>query len=33
VNYVGIDLRKNTIVLCPLDQNRKVTYRRTLACG
>jgi transposase len=33
VNYVGIDLHKKTIVLCVLNQDRKVTARRTFACG
>jgi transposase len=33
MNYVGIDLHKKTIVLCVLDQDRKVTHRRTFACG
>jgi len=32
VNYVGIDLHKKTIVLCVMDQDRKVTARRTFAC-
>jgi transposase len=32
VNYVGIDLHKKTIVVCVMDQDRKVTRRRTLAC-
>jgi transposase len=33
VNYVGIDLHKKTIVLCVMNQDRKVTHRRTFACG
>ena len=33
MNYVGIDLHKKTIVLCAMDQDRKVTHRRTFACG
>jgi transposase len=33
VNYVGIDLHKQTIVTCVMDQDRKVLKRRTLACG
>jgi transposase len=33
VNYVGVDLHKKTIVLCVMDQDRKVTHRRTFACG
>jgi len=33
VYYVGIDLHKQTIVLCVLDQDRKVFQRRTFACG
>jgi transposase len=32
VNYVGIDLHKNSIVACVMDQDRKVLRRRTLAC-
>ena len=32
MNYVGIDLHKKTIVLCVLDQDRKVTHRKTFAC-
>ncbi len=32
MNYVGIDLHKKTIVVCVMDQDRKVTRRRTLAC-
>lgn len=33
MNYVGIDLHKKTIVLCALDQHRRVVARRSLACG
>jgi len=33
VNYVGIDLHKKTIVLCVMNQDRKVTHRKTFACG
>ncbi len=33
MNYVGIDLHKKTIVLCVLDQHRRVVARRSLACG
>jgi transposase len=33
VNYVGIDLHKNSIVLCVMDQDRKVIARRTFACA
>lgn len=33
MNYVGIDLHKKTIVLCVMDQDRKILKRRTLACG
>ena len=33
MNYVGIDLHKKTIVVCVMDQDRKVVGRRTLACG
>jgi transposase len=33
VNYVGIDLHKKTIVTCVMNQDRKVTHRRTFACG
>jgi len=32
MNYVGIDLHKNTIVLCVMNQDLKVTHRRTFAC-
>jgi transposase len=32
VNYVGIDLHKKTIVTCVMNQDRKVTARRTFAC-
>lgn len=32
MNYVGIDLHKKTIVLCVMDQDRKVKNRRTFAC-
>jgi transposase len=32
VNYVGIDLHKKTIVLCVMNQDRKVTHRKTFAC-
>jgi transposase len=32
VNYVGIDLHKKTIVLCVMNQDLKVTHRRTFAC-
>lgn len=33
MNHVGIDLHKKTIVLCVLDQHRRVVARRSLACG
>jgi transposase len=33
VNYVGCDLHKKTIVLCVMNQDRKVLHRRTFACG
>jgi transposase len=33
VNYVGVDLHKKTIVTCVMNQDRKVTHRRTFACG
>jgi transposase len=33
VNYVGIDLHKKTIVVCLMNQDRKVTARRTFACS
>jgi transposase len=33
MNFVGIDLHKKTIVLCALDQDRRVVARRTFACG
>jgi transposase len=32
VNYVGVDLHKKTIVICVMNQDRKVTARRTFAC-
>src|SRR4051812_8069703 len=32
MNYVGIDLHKKTIVLCVLNQDRKVLPRKTFAC-
>jgi transposase len=32
MHYVGIDLHKKIIVLCVMDQDRKVTARRTFAC-
>jgi transposase len=32
VNYVGIDLHKKTIVVCVMNQDRKVSARRTFAC-
>ena len=32
MNYVGVDLHKKTIVLCVMNQDRKVTHRRTFAC-
>jgi transposase len=32
MKYVGIDLHKKTIVVCVMDQDRKVIKRRTLAC-
>lgn len=32
MNYVGVDLHKKTIVLCVVNQDRKVAQRRTLAC-
>jgi transposase len=33
VNHVGIDLHKNSTVLCVMDQDRKVIHRRTFACA
>jgi transposase len=33
VNYVGVDLHKKTIVICVMNQDRKVTTRRTFACS
>ncbi len=33
MNYVGIDLHKKTIVLCVMNQDRKVIGRKTFACG
>jgi transposase len=32
MNYVGIDLHKKTIVLCVMNQDRKVIHRQTFAC-
>jgi len=32
VNYVGLDLHKKTIVTCVMNQDLKVTHRRTFAC-
>ena len=32
MNYVGIDIHKKTVVLCVLDQPRRVVARRSLAC-
>ena len=32
MNYAGIDLHKQTIVLCVMNQDLKVTHRRTFAC-
>lgn len=32
MNYVGVDLHKKTIVLCVMNQDRKVVHRRTFAC-
>jgi transposase len=32
MNYVGIDLHKNSIVLCVINQDLKVRTRRTFAC-
>ena len=32
MNYVGCDLHKKTIVLCVMNQDRKILHRRTLAC-
>ena len=31
--YAGIDLHKKTIVVCVLNQDLKITHRRTFACG
>jgi transposase len=33
VNYVGIDLHKKTIVICVMNQDRKVIHRKTFACS
>jgi transposase len=33
VNHVGIDLHKKIIVLCVMNQDRKVLHRRSFACG
>ena len=32
MHYVGIDLHKKTIVVCVMNQDRKVTARRTFFC-
>ena len=32
MNYVGVDLHKKTIVLCVMNQDRKVGFRRTFDC-
>ena len=32
MNYVGVDLHKKTITVCVMDQDRKVTARKTLSC-
>lgn len=32
MNYVGVDLHKKTIVLCVMNQDRKVLHRRVFAC-
>jgi transposase len=32
MNYVGIDLHKKAIVVCVMDQDRRVIRRRSLAC-
>lgn len=32
MNFVGVDLHKKTIVLCVVNQARKVLHRRTFAC-
>jgi transposase len=32
VNYVGIDLHKKTIVICVMNQDRKILARRSFAC-
>jgi transposase len=33
MNFVGIDLHKKTIVVCVVNQERKVLQRKTLACA
>src|SRR5205823_13152677 len=33
VNNVGIDLHKNSTVLCVMDQDRRVVARKTFACA
>jgi transposase len=33
MNFVGVDLHKKTIVLCVMDQDRKIIHRRSFACG
>jgi len=32
MNSVGVDLHKKTIVLCVMDQDRKITHRRSFPC-
>jgi len=33
MHFVGIDLHKNSIVVCVMDQQRKVLHRRTFSCA
>jgi transposase len=33
MNYVGVDLHKKLIMICAMDQGRRVVARRTIACG
>jgi hypothetical protein len=33
MNCVGVDLHKKTIVVCVLNQDRRILARRTFACG
>ena len=32
MNFIGVDLHKNSITVCVMDEKRKVLARKTLAC-